>query len=357
MPRTLGFEINSFHVVPLDMIRTSPIALRAVDKENESYLDMVTDVTKRGVLEPVTVRIKTDLETQDEYLELCDGLHRFSAATDAGLDTIPVSIKDLTDAEVEETQLVLNIITVQTKPMEVAEQIRRMLGRNPTMTENDIGDMISKSGSYVSGHLGLNKLDDAIKAMVSKGDINVSNAIQLSKLPKTEQHDFTTQAQTDEVGVFQKVVKARLAKIRADAKAGRPTTGPSFIATAHVRKLKEIESANLAEIIGAAITPEEAAEAYAKWVVSLDPATVAKAEAKWNANEAAKADKKKKDAATAAAKKLKEAREKAAAAKDASGLSDEEIEEALAAGDAAEEGELVGVAVDDDDDFTEDDDN
>jgi ParB/RepB/Spo0J family partition protein len=330
----LGYEVGGFYRVPLEQIRTSPIALRAVDKESEKYNDMVTDVGKRGVLKPVTVRIKEDLETGDEYLELVDGLHRFSSGTDAGVETIPVSVLSLTDAEVEETQLALNIIQVETKPMEVAQQLRRMLTRNPTMTTKELGDMISKSETYVIGHLGLNKLEDSIKKMVVAGDLNSSNAIQLAKLPKTEQHDFLVAAQKEEVAVFVKTVKARLSKIRTDAKAGKPTTGPSYQAVAHVRKLKEIEAVNVDVLISGSTTPQEAANRVIAWVKGLDEATQAAKKAEWEANEAAKADQKKKDAAITAEKKLREAREKALKARSESGLSDEEIEKSLEAADA-----------------------
>lgn len=336
---------TDFRVVALSLIQPNPVALRTVNRENEEFLNLARDVKKRGIINPIIVREKLEDATGDSYFELCDGLQRFSAAQDAGLENVPVIVRDLTDDQVEEEQIVLNLVRVQTKPVEYANQLRRMMQKSPTMTEAELADRISQSASFVRNRLGLLNLDGPIQKLIEDGSIGLANAYALSKLPREKQHDWTDAAMTKAPGEFVEEVNKFAKELKDAAREGRPVGEKTFEAKAKARKVAEIEGeikagsvfSTLASVAGIS-TLEEAFVLGLQFCVSLDPVSVAAQRDSYEADERAKkADKAKKELAK---KELarRQAAEKAEAAKSESGvvLSDEELDELVAAQEAAD---------------------
>src|SRR3954469_21290947 len=97
--------------IPLSRIRENPVALRPVDKTSEEYKGLVDSVRRNGILNPISVREVPNPDPNDKepLYSVVDGLHRFTAAGDAGLESIPAQIVTKTDADVLEAQIVANI--------------------------------------------------------------------------------------------------------------------------------------------------------------------------------------------------------------------------------------------------------
>lgn len=322
--------------VSISEIKENPVALRSVDKDNEQYQSLVHDIGRRGILKPVLVREKTDETSGEQYYELCDGLQRFSAAKDNGLDSIPVRIMDLDDAEVEETQIVANLCKVDTKPVEYSNQLKRMLQRNPTMTEAGLAEMISQSVAFVRQRLNLQKLDPEIQKLVDDGSIVLSNAIALSKLPREEQHNWTDQAMTQSPSEFIQTANARVKEIREAAKLGRAASEPVFTPTKKLRKVREFEYELDNEGAGPSICAEvgagTAAEGFAaaiQWALSLDSASVQVQQDKFDAHTKERAEATKKRKAARETKRAQEAATKAVEAREAAGVSEEDVQAEL----------------------------
>ena len=73
--------------VALDKIRENPVALRSVNRDSETYRELVKSIRENGLLSPITVR-----QTDGPFFELIDGLLRFSACKDAGILEIDVVV-------------------------------------------------------------------------------------------------------------------------------------------------------------------------------------------------------------------------------------------------------------------------
>jgi ParB/RepB/Spo0J family partition protein len=335
-------------------IRTNPVALRELQREDEKYQSLVVDIGKRGVLLPITVMEKKDEATDEVFYQIVDGLHRYSAAADAGLEVIPANILDITDEEVVETQIVGNLLRVDTKPIEYTQALLRMLASNPTMTLSDLAAKISQSSTYVSQRLSLLKLDETIQELVNNKSICVTNAIALSKLPKDEQHDWTDKAQVQQPSEFVPAVTQRQKELAEAKRAGKAAAPAEFVAQARLRKLSELKDENGAAEIGPALTAQfgvtTAAEGFAlaiAWALNLDPTSVSAGKAKWQEAKSARDEERKKNAAAREAKRAQEAAAKAEKAKADSGLSDAEIEAQVAelkAAEAAKKAEATPVA-------------
>ncbi len=311
--------MSEMATVQLTEIKENPVALRAVDRENVQYLNLVQDVKRRGVITPISVRQQQDGD--DSYFEICDGLHRYSAAVDAGLTVIDVVIKNYDDAEVEETQLIANLIRVDTKPVDYTKHLLRMMTRNPLMTMSELGSRISQSEAFINQRLSLLKLDPAIQALVNESEIKLNNAYALSKLPPEEQHNFTDAAMTQKPAEFVPAVQARAKELRDAKRSGKEASDVVWEPTAHLRKLGELKAefanAEVGPAIVAAAGCETAAEGFAAgiaYAISLDAASVESQKAKADQRIAERDSAKIRRKAEAEAKKAVKAAEKADAA-------------------------------------------
>ena len=131
--------------ITLSEIRENKAALRQVNRQSEEYVELVESVRENGVFNAIVVRPIVDEETKETYYGLVDGLHRYSAACDAGQKTIPASVLDLTDAESLEAQIIGNIHKIETKPVEYSRSLQRLMAANPLLTISDMASKLSKS--------------------------------------------------------------------------------------------------------------------------------------------------------------------------------------------------------------------
>lgn len=306
--------------VPIGEIRENPVALRAVNREGEGFLGLVDSIKQKGFLGALTVRKNRDGETGTEFYELIDGLHRLSAARDAGIDEIQVDIVDLDDAEVLEAQMMLNMHTIETRPVEYSRQLRRILAMNHMMTEAELAAKLGKSSSWIGARLGLNKIEsEQITGLINEGKIKLANAYALAKLPVEEQQNWVERAMTEGPDVFVPACNQRLKEIKAAAKAGKDASAEQFTPTPHMQKLgdvkEELDSGKVAKALG--VKDKVAWIAAIQWVLHLDPKSVEAQEAKFNQQQAEKAQRKKDRAAEAAKKKTEKADKAATEAKKA----------------------------------------
>ena len=310
-------------VIKLSDIRENPVALRTVDRESEGYLGLVDSIRVRGFIGAISVRERTDAETGTVYYEVVDGLHRFNASKDAGLEMINVDVVSLDEDQVLEAQILTNIHKIDTRPVEYAQQIKRILTRNPLMTESELAVKLCKSPVWIKERLGLTKITNSeIAALINDGKISLANAYALAKLPENEQADFVERAITLKPDEFVGLVQARAKEIKDAKRQGTEAGVTEFQPTAHLQKLGDFKAmaenrTAVAKLVAGVKDPVEAAMVAIRWALHLDAESVAAAKAKDDARRAEQADAKlKRDQTRAikAAETAKIAAEKAAAA-------------------------------------------
>lgn len=264
--------------LPLSQIRTNPAALREVNRTSPEFLELIASVRLKGVMNAICVREQTDPITGAKYYGLIDGLHRFTAATEAGLTEIPAVITSMDDAEVEEAQIMANIHRIETKPVEYSKGLLRMLTRNPMMTESELAAKLAKSPAWLKERLNLVKLKDSIQKLVDDGTIKLANAYSLAKLPEDEQDAFAERAATLAPGQFLPIVNGRVKELRDAARQGREARPEEFVPVAHLRKIPELKTEIEQGAYAKALlkkhsisTPEDAFAFALKWALQLDP--------------------------------------------------------------------------------------
>ncbi len=306
-------------VIPMKSIRENPVALRSVDRDSEDFAGLRDSILTNGLLSPVSVRIK--MEDDVETFELVDGLNRYSACCDIGLKVIPVLVKDLTDSQTLEAQVIANVHRIVTKPVEYTKQLQRIFAANPTLTLTEMAVKIAKSASWVSQRLSLLRLEKTIKVIVDDGQICVSNAVQLAKLPAEEQLNFVEQAMSMESGEFVPMVQARVKELRDAARQGRSSEPQAFVALPRMQKMavmkKEHETPTLGPQLCKKYRVKTGPEGFAlgiAFALSLDPANIEVRTADDARKRASLADAKNKRAAERATKKAELAKSVAEAA-------------------------------------------
>lgn len=283
--------------IPVKLIRENPAALREVDTTTTKWAEFQSNIRAIGVLKPVLVHECKDKETGEAYYGLSDGLHRVTAAKAAGLETIPANIIPMEEAQVLQTQLMLNLHTITTKPVEYSRAIVRMLGLNPTMTMNELCTMLNVSPQWLGQRLSLLKLKEDYQKLVEEGKLNLTNAYALAKLDVNEQPNFIDRAMTEAPDVFVQVVNERVKAVRDAKRKGHDAGSEQFVATAHAKKVaelkQELESGAMAKFFKSKslIANEDDFKLAIAWTLHLDPIAVGAAKAQWDAKQKEKQDK------------------------------------------------------------------
>ncbi len=314
--------MSKLMTISLSTIRENPVALRSVNRESEQYLGLVESIRSKGFFGAITVREKVDAETGDNFYELVDGLHRFNAAKDAGLSEINVDIVDLNDDQTLEAQLMANIHKIETRPVEYSQQLRRILTRNPLMTEAQLASTLGKSSQWIKERLGLNKIvNEEIQALVDEGKIGLANAYALAKLPPEEQSAWVDRAMTNPPDEFIPAANNRVKEIREAKRKGENAADAQFQPVAFMQKMKEVKTEMESGAIGKTIcksngvtTPGAGFALAVQWCLHLDPDSAKAQEVKDEERKTERAEAKKKRDSERATKKADKAKKDAAAA-------------------------------------------
>ncbi len=305
--------------IPLDRIRENPIALRTVNRTTEDYLGLVDSIRKDGVLNSITVREVFEAGSKEPVYSLVDGLHRFTASTDAGLTDIPAQVIDMDEGEVLVAQIVANIHKIETKPVEYSRQLMRILALHPLMPLAELSTTLSRSPSWLSERLGLVKLAKSIADLVDEDKINLSNAYALAKLPEEEQLNFLDRAMTMAPQEFVPTASQRVKEIKEAKRQGRDANPSEYVAVPHMRKVSELKEEMEQKVVAKVLVhelgvkdPVSAFNLGIQWALHMDPSSVQAAKAKDEARRSADKEAKAKREKERLEKKEKEASEKAA---------------------------------------------
>jgi ParB/RepB/Spo0J family partition protein len=180
--------------VPIDTpqrIEFLPVAKVSESKSNprKSFGDMtelVESVRTKGVLVPVLCRPSTD------GWELVFGARRLRAAQSAGLAEIPAMVRDMTDREVLEVQVIENLQRADVHPLEEAEGFKALHEQYGVAVE-ELAAKTGKSVAFVRNRLKLCSLHPSAKEAFFSETINASVAQLLARMPEQVQERATSE--------------------------------------------------------------------------------------------------------------------------------------------------------------------
>ena len=170
----------SSSTLPLREIEPDPEQPRK--RFDEDALNQLADsITENGLLQPIAVRPK---KVGTGYIIIA-GERRWRAARLAGLDEVPVIIKDVTDEQAAALALIENLQREDLDPIEVAEGCRQLIDKYG-LTQESAAKKLGKSRSAVTNSLRLLALPEDVRRMVSAGKLSFGHAKVLLGLPSAE---------------------------------------------------------------------------------------------------------------------------------------------------------------------------
>ena len=165
--------------VPLSRIRPNPLQPRR--RFDEAELEaLAASVAEHGVLLPILVT-----QTLDGY-QLVAGERRFRAAQLAGLERIPVVIRQVADRDQLELALVENLQREDLNPIEEANAFRQLID-DFGLTQEGVAARVGRARSTVANTLRLLDLDERIQALIVEGQLTEGHGRAIGGLPADQQ--------------------------------------------------------------------------------------------------------------------------------------------------------------------------
>lgn len=133
--------------------------------------DLTNSIREKGVMQPLLVRPTRD----PNQFEIIAGERRWRASQRAGLNEVPVLVRDVSDKEALELAIIENVQRVDLNPLEEAMGYAQLIEQFE-YTQNDLAQVIGKSRSHVANTLRLMKLPEDVRNMVSRGELTAGHA-------------------------------------------------------------------------------------------------------------------------------------------------------------------------------------
>ncbi len=138
--------------------------------EQEALETLASSIKAQGVLQPVVARPLAD----DRY-EILSGERRWRAAQMAGLDRIPVVIKDVTDETAIAIGLIENIQREDLNPVEEGLGLKRLQDEFG-LSQEQVAEAVGRSRSAVANLLRLLKLESEVLGMLERSELDAGHA-------------------------------------------------------------------------------------------------------------------------------------------------------------------------------------
>ena len=153
--------------------------------------ELAASIRTQGVMQPVLVRPVGQFDGAIRY-EIIAGERRVRAAQIAGLESIPVLVRDVDDQAAAAMALIENIQREDLNPLEEAQGIHRLIS-DFHFTHEQAANAVGRSRSAVSNLLRLMNLAGPVQTMLMAGDIDMGHARALLAVDAASQISLASQ--------------------------------------------------------------------------------------------------------------------------------------------------------------------
>ena len=166
--------------IVLDLIERNPFQTRSTF-DPAKLTELAQSIAATGVVQPIIVR-----PLPNGRFQLINGERRLLASKEAGKETIPAIIRQVSDELAMEMTIVENLQRADLNPMEQARAYQR-LSNDFKMTQEQMAVRTGKERASVANFLRLLRLPEAIQQKVESGDLSFGHARTLLGLQTPEQ--------------------------------------------------------------------------------------------------------------------------------------------------------------------------
>ncbi|PMS37804.1 chromosome segregation DNA-binding protein [Trinickia symbiotica] len=174
------------NVLPLARLQAGKYQPRTRMDEG-SLQELAASIRAQGLMQPILVR-----PVSAEKYEIIAGERRFRAAHLAGLEEVPVLVKDVPDQAAAAMALIENIQREDLNPLEEAQGIQRLLDEFQ-FTHEQAAESVGRSRSAVSNLLRLLNLAAPVQTMLLAGDLDMGHARALLAVDAASQITLANQ--------------------------------------------------------------------------------------------------------------------------------------------------------------------
>ncbi|MBT6319229.1 ParB/RepB/Spo0J family partition protein [SAR92 clade bacterium H231] len=219
------------------------------DLNSEALQELADSIATQGVMQPIIVR-----PTGDNKYEIIAGERRWRATQQAGLDTIPAIVREVTDEATIAMALIENIQREDLNAMEESLALIRLRDEFK-LTQQQVADAVSKSRSAVTNLMRLASLEKAVQQQLERGELELGHAKCLLGLEGNAQIEAARSVAANAMTVRQtEVLVKKLQNPSPDTKPQAPNPD--------IMRLQE----ELSEKLGAAVSIQHSAKGAGKLI-------------------------------------------------------------------------------------------
>ena len=227
--------------LPIDQLQRGRYQPRR-EMDPEALEELAQSIRSQGIMQPIIVRPLT----HDQH-EIIAGERRWRAARLAGLDTVPVLVREIPDEAAVAMALIENIQREDLNPLEEAQALHR-LSNDFQLTHQELAALVGKSRATVTNLLRLLALADEVKRLLVNGDLEMGHARALLSLDAARQREAARLIVAKGLSVRQTEDLVRSLTDNAGNHRGKKL--PAAQVQPDIQRLEE----NLSERLGAAVS-------------------------------------------------------------------------------------------------------
>lgn len=217
--------------VPVEFIAPNPRNPRRTFADAELE-DLSASLKQHGIVQPVVVRPS---KGQAGRYEIIAGERRWRAAQRAGLNSIPVIVRDVDDRMALELAIVENVQRSDLNPVEEALGYQQLIDDH-AYVQADLAQIIGKSRSHVANTLRLLKLPDSIRDLLVDGSLSAG-------------HARTLVTAEDPAALAQKIIRDGLSVRQAEALAQKGNEQANVTSSKRVDEEKDADTKALEQLL------------------------------------------------------------------------------------------------------------
>lgn len=222
--------------LPIEDIVPNPNQPRIHFNETE-LRELSESIQEHGVLQPLLVR------KYGNGYEIIAGERRYQASKLAGLEELPVIIKDVNDEEMLALALIENLQRSDLNPVEEAKGYRQLIDASG-MTQEALSKAVSKSRSAITNSLRLLDLPEVVQQMIFEGKLTAGHARAILAVPYEDARiRLAEKVVAEGLSVRATENLAPLFSAGETPKTSRPATPQSFKKAARV--LRQVFNTNV----------------------------------------------------------------------------------------------------------------
>ncbi|PGL72813.1 ParB/RepB/Spo0J family partition protein [Bacillus sp. AFS055030] len=162
--------------IDLKELRPNPYQPRKVFDET-AMLELTQSVIEHGILQPIIARKSI------KGFQIVAGERRYRAAKNAGLNTVPVIVRDLTEDQMMELAVLENLQRDDLNPLEEAEAYQTLI-EQLHLTQEQLAKKLGKSRPHIANYLRILTLPNSVQKMVEEGTLSMGHGRALLGLKR-----------------------------------------------------------------------------------------------------------------------------------------------------------------------------